>query len=289
MNPQVFGWEHLTYLAVFLVFAVITLTLIKIYAREEKVQNIIVKVVAGILLALIIWNRICICISNQNWTYIIPNSFCGMSSLVLSLTCLIGKKNNAVMHFVCHVAIVGDILTLAYPDFIGQSPSLFYPNTISGLLHHSFGLYLCVLLLMLRFFVPNYKKWPNLIIGFMAYLTVGAFEISVFGYGDAFYINSPILSGTPFTIWIIAPVFAVGYILFFVIYELIKKRNFRKKSINSENTEPNEKSSNMESSDKSIKETPVRNIENDNASSSEIIVKNTNKNSKKYKLKENKK
>ena len=237
MNPQVFGWEHLTYLAVFIVLAVVSLVLIKIYAKSEKAIFIIVKVVAGILLCLILWNRICICISNNNWSYLIPNTFCGMSSLVLSLACLIGKKNNEVMHFVCHVALFGDILTLAYPDFIGQNPSLFYPNTISGLLHHTVGLYLCVLLLMTKYFVPNYKKWPNLVIGFMAYITIGAFQMSVFGYNSAFYINDPILSGTPLTVWIIAPVLAVGYALFFICYEPIKKKIAEKKLATSKNIE----------------------------------------------------
>lgn len=256
MNPQVFGWEHLTYLAVFIVLSVANLILIKIYVKSEKGQFITVKIVAGILLASILWNRICICISNQNWTYLLPNTFCGMSSLVLALTCLIGKKDNAVMHFVNHVALVGDILTLIYPDFIGQNPSLFYPNTISGLLHHSIALYLCVLLLMIKYFVPNYKKWPNLVIGFMAYITIGAFQMSIFGYNSAFYINDPILSGTPLTIWVIAPVFAVVYVLFFVCYELIKKKLAKKKALSMENTAPVE---NVEI-ENNIEEKPNKNI-----------------------------
>ena len=222
-NPQIFGWEHITYLAIFIVLAVVSLVLIKIYAKTEKSKNIIIKVVASILLITIIWNRISIAVADNQWHKIIPSSFCGMSSLVLSLACLIGKKNNNVLHYVVHVALVGDILTIFYPDFIGQGPSFLYSNTISGLLHHSIGLYLCILLYMTGYFTANYKKWPNMIIGFMAYITIGAFEMSVFGYNSVFYINDPILSGTPLNIWVIAPIFAVGYVLFFVIYEYIKK------------------------------------------------------------------
>lgn len=224
MNPQIFGWEHLTYLAIFIVFMVVSLILIKFYVKSEKAKLITIKVVAGLLLIFIVWNRISIAISNQSWTNIIPDSFCGMGSLVLALACLIGKRDNNVLHFVFYIAIIGGLLTMIYPDFIGQNPSIFYPNTISGLLHHSFAFYLCVLLLMLNYFTPNYKKWPNMIIGFMAYLTVGIFLMSVFGYDDAFYIYNPILSGTPLTVWLIAAIFAVVYIAFFVVYELVKRK-----------------------------------------------------------------
>ena len=239
-NPQIFGWEHLTYLAIFIIIATISLILIKLYAKTDKSKNITIKIVATLLLVTSVWNRISIAIEDQQWFKIIPNTFCGMNSLVLSLACLIGKKNNNVLHYVVHVAIVGDILTLFYPDFIGQASSIFYSNTISGLLHHSIGLYLCILLYMTHYFTADYKKWVNMVIGFMSYITLGAFEMSVLGYNNAFYIYEPILSGTPLTIWVIAPVFAIGYVLFFIIYEFSKK-HFKKdiihKNLNSHGQE----------------------------------------------------
>ena len=131
MNPQIFGWEHLTYLAVFIVFMIASLILIKIFVKSEKAKFITIKVVSALLLIFIVWNRIAIAVQYKSWTNIIPDSFCGMSSLVLALACLIGKKNNNVLHFVFYVAIVGGFLTMIYPDFIGQNHSLFYSNTIS--------------------------------------------------------------------------------------------------------------------------------------------------------------
>ena len=44
MEPKIFGWEHLTFLAVFVVIMVVALILIKKYAKTEKSQNIIVNV-----------------------------------------------------------------------------------------------------------------------------------------------------------------------------------------------------------------------------------------------------
>ena len=81
---------------------------------------------------------------------------------------------------------------------------------------------------MVGWFVPDWHKWPSLVIGFMACITLVAFLITVLDYSRAFYITEPILDGTPLTVWVIAPIFAVDYIIFMVIYELVK-RKFRKK------------------------------------------------------------
>ena len=67
MNPQVFGWQHLTYLAVMIVLMIVGGVLIKLYAKSEKSKIITVKVIAGVLLALILWNRIAIAVSDKNW------------------------------------------------------------------------------------------------------------------------------------------------------------------------------------------------------------------------------
>lgn len=239
MNPQVFGWQHLTYLAVMILLMIVGGVLIKLYAKSEKSKIITVKVIAGVLLALILWNRIAIAVSGKNWLRLIPDTFCGMSSLVLSLAVLIGKKDNNVLHFVFYIAFVGDILTIIYPDFVDQDPSFFYPNTISGLLHHTVGLFLCIVLLITNYFTPNYKKWPCLVIGFLSYITFGAFLMSVFGYGNVFYINEPILPDTPLTVWLLAVIFIAAYILFFVIYEYFKKKIATKKFKHGNNTDAN--------------------------------------------------
>lgn len=224
MNPQIFGWQHLTFLAIFIVISAVTLVLVKKYAKSTKSQEIIVRCVGGVLLAFILANRIIIAINDGQAIKFIPNTFCGMSSLVLALAVLFGRRNNNVLHFVVHVALVGDILTLCYPEFISNSVSLFYAETFTGLMHHAVGLYLCLLLYLVRWFVPTYKKWINLAVGFMAYITFGCFSIHALNFTHAFFIDHAILSGTPLTIWIIAPIFAVGYAIFMVIVEWIRRK-----------------------------------------------------------------
>lgn len=73
----------------------------------------------------------------------------------------------------------------------------------------------------------SYKKWYCTLFGFTSYFTFGAFLIGALGYGDAFHIKTPILSGTPLNAWVMAPIYIILYGSIVLIIELIR----RKKSI----------------------------------------------------------
>lgn len=146
-----------------------------------------------------------------------------MTSLVLSLAVLLGKKDNVVLHFAWFLALLGAVITLAYPTFLNQGPTVFYLPTISGLLHHSFALVMVIALLIFNQIHITYKKWYCVLFGFTAYFTVGAFQMSVFGFSDAFHIVEPMLDGTPLTAWFIAPIYIIGYSAVLLLIELIRK------------------------------------------------------------------
>lgn len=226
MDLNVFGAVHWIYLAITLTLSAVGLILAKKFAKSEKSQKIILKCIAGMLLIWILINRFSQVFrySNVRWEQIIPESFCGMTSLVLSLAVLIGRKNNNVLHFAWFLALVGAVLTLAYPTFLDQGPTVFYLPTISGLLHHSFALVMVVALLLFNQIDITYKKWYCSLFGFTSYFTLGAFQMSVFGFSDAFHIVEPMLSGTPLTAWVIAPIYIVGYGLVLLTIELVRRR-----------------------------------------------------------------
>lgn len=139
---KIFGWEHFVYLAVFIIISIVGLICAKKFAKTEKAQNIIIKITGIALFLSILASRLSItfCSSNPQWHHMLPNQFCGMSSLVLSLAVIFGKKNNNVYHFVWFIALLGGILTMIYPDFLPQNPSFFYPPTITGMIHHSLSI-----------------------------------------------------------------------------------------------------------------------------------------------------
>lgn len=223
---KIFGWEHFVYLAVFIALSVAGLVCAKKFAKTQRSQHIIIKFTGLALFLSILASRLAItfCGSNPQWHHMLPNQFCGMSSLVLSLAVMFGKRNNNVYHFVWFLALLGGILTMIYPDFLPQNPSFFYPPTITGMLHHSLSIVMVVMLLLFNQIEISYKKWYCSLFGFTSYLTFGAFLIGALGYGDAFHIRTPILGGTPLNVWLMAPIYIVLYGLVVLVVELVRKK-----------------------------------------------------------------
>lgn len=230
MDLNVFGGVHLIYLLITLSASAIGLYLAKKYVKSERSQKILLKSIAMMLFIWIIINRLSQVYrySSVRWEQIIPDSFCGMTSLVLSLSVLFGKRDNVAYHFVWSLGLVGSLITIFYPTFLDQGPSVFYLPTISGLLHHSFTLVMIIALFLFDQIHVTYKKWYCTFFGFTAYLTVGAFQMAVFGFSDSFHIAEPMLDGTPLTAWIIAPIYAVGYSAVLLGFELARKYRSKK-------------------------------------------------------------
>lgn len=225
MSLDVFGGVHLLYLGITLPISVIGLFLAKKFAKTEKSQNIVLKSIAALLFIWIFINRLSQVYryDNVRWEQIIPDSFCGMTSLVLSLAVLFGKKDNPVYHFVWALGLVGAVITIFYPTFLDQGPSVFYLPTISGLLHHSITLVMVIALLLFNQIHITYKRWYCTFFGFTAYLTLGAFQMAVFGLSDSFHIAEPMIEGTFLTAWGIAPIYAVCYALLLWMIEVVRK------------------------------------------------------------------
>ena len=199
--PVVFGWEQFSYLAVFVVLAATATVLIVKFVKTEKALSVTMRIIGGILFACVLWNRITLAVKNSNPMSLIPDTFCGISSVILSLAMMIGRRDNKVFHFICYLGFVGGLITLIYPEFIGQDASVFYPPTISGLLHHTFMVYAVVLMLLTKYFVPTFRKWYALPLGLCCVMTFGIFEITALGYSDAMQIFTPLLPDTIFTWW----------------------------------------------------------------------------------------
>ena len=230
MPAELFGIEHILYIIISTVICGSFVVLAYKFAKKENIKVIILKVVGILLFISIMTNRLSQVFrySDTRWYLIFPDSYCGMTSLVLSLAVIFGKKDNCVLHFVWLLGIFGGISTVIYATFVGQGPTIFYLPTISGLLHHSFSATLVVMLLLFKQINITYKKWYYSLFGFTCYLTIGAFLMSVFGMSDAFHIAEPLIPDTFLTTWVMAPMYAVGYALILIIVEILKKKKIIK-------------------------------------------------------------
>ena len=226
MNPQVFGKEHLLYIAVSMVTALVVCLLTARFAKSEKAQNAVMRFAGGVLFVIIFANRLALVFEYEetNWLKLITDSFCSTSSYVLALALIFGKRNNAVLHFVWLISLAGGAIATFYPNFIGQHPSFLYPPTILGMMHHTWSAIVVVLLFICNYLHLTYKKWYCTAIGFGAYLLLGAFLIFVLDYSNPFYMLEPALDGTIFTVWTIAPIYAAVYALILWIVELARKK-----------------------------------------------------------------
>ncbi len=230
MNPELFGIEHILYIIISTLVGGGAIILMKRLAKTENSQKIALKSLALLLFIAIMTNRLSQVFryDTVRWYCVIPDSFCGMTSLVLSLGVLFGKKNNAILHFTWLLGLFGGISTVIYATFVGQGASIFYLPTISGLLHHSLCALLVVALLMFNQIDITYKKWYCTIFGFTAYLTTGAFLMHTFNLSDAFHIAEPLLSGTSLTAWVMAPMYLGAYAIILLVIEFARKKGLIK-------------------------------------------------------------
>lgn len=230
MNPELFGIEHILYIIISTIIGSGIILLSIKYKNDENKKNIILKVLGILLFISIMVNRLSQVFryDNVRWYCIIPDSYCGMTSLVLSLAVIFGKKDNAALHFVWLMGIFGGISTVIYATFVGQGPTIFYLPTISGLIHHSFSAILTIVILIYKCINITYKKWYYTLFGFTAYITVGAFLMYVFNMSDAFHIAEPLLPGTPLTAWVMGPIYAVAYGIILLVVEIIRKNKLAK-------------------------------------------------------------
>ena len=226
MNPQLFGLEHISYIVISTILGCAYLLIAKKRAKTEKAQAYALKILAFALLVAIMTNRLSQVFryDEVRWYLIIPDSFCGMTSLVLSLAVLFGKRDNNVLHFVWLLGLFGGVSTVIYATFVGQGPTIFYLPTISGLVHHSLSAMLVVALFLFKQIDVTYKKWYCTFFGFTAYMTVGAFLMQTFPMSDAFHIAEPLLSDTPLTAWVMAPMYALAYGIILLGFEIAKRK-----------------------------------------------------------------
>jgi hypothetical protein len=194
--PQIYGIEHIIYLLIVIPLMIVsTLWIRRVATTEEKLQKII-KIIGILGLIAITVNRISVSYLKDGFDKILPGTFCGTSSLMLALSAVIFKKDSIVFHSVLYVGLLGGLLTLFYPEFIGQGPTFFYPMTITAMIHHTLMVFLAWIMLASGYVRPTLSKWKYLPIGLSFYMSYGLFLITVLGYHDALYIYEPILPDT---------------------------------------------------------------------------------------------
>lgn len=252
--PKIFGFEHITYLVVYIVLFAVSffflfrkkkVTVLKeqdgptaVFTKEEtseRTYHIVRKSLALVLLLCVVWNRIAIVFYNYeagydksyNWFRLIPESFCGVADFLFALSVLTLKRDHPVFHFLAFLVIYGGLINTAYPTYIGQMPSFFYPATISGMLHHSVAMYLGVLLIATKYVTPSIKKYHYFFFGMAVFITWGTFLLTIFPdfeHYDPMYLTGPLIPNTILTWYFVGLLIFIVHAITLTIFELCNKK-----------------------------------------------------------------
>ena len=228
---KIFGWAHLTFIGIFVAAFAVSLIVVKLKVKSEKAIDITVKSLGGVLLALLVFNRIAICCYRESAWGLIPDSFCGVGSLGLAISCLFFKRGALPYHVFVYWMFFGGLITVFYPDFIGQvfhgeATSFMYPATISGLLHHALAAYISVFLCLTGHFKPCVKKTYALPVMMCFTLVFGVFLLDALHFEKAMYIGAPLVPNTFITWYVVEPALvAYAYGVAFLYEYIVKKKS----------------------------------------------------------------
>ena len=96
--PHVYGWQHILYLVIYFAAFAGGLTAVLMKVKRESTLGLIFKISGGVLLALVIANRIAIAFHRGTAWGLIPDSYCGLGNLCLAIALLVCKRDALPFH-----------------------------------------------------------------------------------------------------------------------------------------------------------------------------------------------
>ncbi|MEG2917450.1 MAG: YwaF family protein [Clostridium sp.] len=222
MRPEIYGWQHLTFEAIFIIFLLVSLFYIKRFV-DEKYYVYIIKIFAVVNLFFAILCRFSI-FNFQLDIRILPDSFCSVSSFLTAFCLLFSKKDSKILQFALFAGVIGGVVTNAYPEFVPNHEVFFNIETISSLLFHSGMVYLFIMTITLGYFKPTMKKWGAFPCGLYFYFLWGGLSNTYIGQVNAMYLNEPLMQGTIFNCYVTGVMLVIVYTTFIYVYEKIDAR-----------------------------------------------------------------
>ena len=223
--PKLFEIEHILYLTISSLILIPLGIILKLKVKKEEHIVLMFRIIGLIGLIIIILNRIFIgSMLRGNMVYLIPDSFCGMTSFLVAIGLLFFKRDNALLHMTWLLALVGDTLSLIIPDYLADGPVILYLPTITSLIHHSYTLFSVIMIFLFNYITLSIKKaWTQALMGAI-YLGTGLILVHGIRIPDAFFINNPAIKGSPLIVWVMLPIYLVVYFIIILIVELIRKK-----------------------------------------------------------------
>ena len=124
---DLYKMPHIIYIILNIIILILTIILCGKGFLKRK--QLIIKIAGIILFVLVIVNRFSITIydnviasKDASWWELLPNSICGLSSLLLALAIILGKEDNWILNSVSYLGFFGSAIVIFYPDFLITQP-----------------------------------------------------------------------------------------------------------------------------------------------------------------------
>ena len=221
---KVFGIEHFSYLIVVFSSLSILMFILKKSIKTDKQIRIMFMILGIIDIISVMVNRVTLVYRHNNWFYIIPDSFCGLSGLMVGISLTFFKKDNYILHTFWLLGLVGVSITHIYPEFIEEGDSLFYPTTITSFWHHSVTLFNLISVFLFKYIHITYKKSLGQL-GIIPMYLLGLFLVYVGNVKEAFFIAVPAIKGTFLYFHTMLPIYLTVYLLVLILIEYVRVKH----------------------------------------------------------------
>ena len=193
--------------------------------KDEKKQRLAGLIVASLELVFVLITRFGDTIWDVNniegatWWWLIPHSLCSFCSLVISLTYILGKKDNPIIYALFICGFLGGLSNIFYPDFLNDQP-ISEIRTFAALLHHLSMAWLTFYLAATGYFKVSMRKLHYFPIAYAIMVMLAVFEIQVLHFNDSMNVAKPLLKDLPvLTSWYVLGIAMFGAnIIFTVLY-----------------------------------------------------------------------
>ena len=206
---ELWTWPHILIIVFALISVTVSLVLIKLFVKSEKALLWIIRIAGMVLLTTIIVNHIDVVRFDveiekdvvmvfgketpYTWAMVaLPFTFCSFSSLLIPFGTFM-KKDNFIVHALYPVAIMGGIVNIFIPNYLGNQ-GFFEVRTWTALIHHILSMWIVLLMLLTGFIKPVMKKIYYQPIMLMIMIVLGLIELQGLHFGEAMAIESD-LSG----------------------------------------------------------------------------------------------
>lgn len=225
---DIYGIGHTTFLLITVPLIIIGCIAMLKWIKKEKTKEIIIRISGIFLLISIIINRISTTyydvvvnkLVGYTWLNVIPNTFCGLYSLVLSLTIIFGKKDHVILHAIAYSGFIGGILAMFYPAFL-STDAFVEVRSYTSLIHHALMVWIILACMLTKYMKPTMSKWCVLPLSLCIVMTIGLIEKELLKFPTAMQINDPLVSSLP----VLSSWYMIGLLIiplhftFLVVYE----------------------------------------------------------------------